>query len=1034
MHSAGAVEGAAGEHGAEAGRTDIGHLVEHAAHLLPSQGPITVFVHHNTLHAFEDLPFDRAVLEGGNTYQSQPFLSEDAYRDEVARRRIRAEDLAAVLMDDLGEGAYDFLGFMGTRFHLRLAMLEHPLRAGPEAELRWLIAETDALREFREEASPECRREIVGRTRRWIEREFGGDQAGKGGHRELVETLLKEFGGPGFARWDDRNWQSFALHLLWRVCHAGVHGVRRFGESSPPPVRHRDLLLQSTGRDTDLLVHEAMIRLSAAFLDQGFATWALPSRDLGFFRAALGLYRDAGSVEPWQRGLPAESRRLLRESISPADSIAESLRLLGVPESEWSEFVTQSLLALRGWAGMFWQMETNAEWAPRPSPRGSLEEFLAIRLLLDRLALDHVAREELPAPTSLKGLRSRLRHSIQHPQRVSVDQRAYQIFQLAQFRGWSPVELQRMSKTEWSRLVEEIEAFGGVDRRRIFHLAFERRYRVWTLDALIAHDRRPVVEAPVRPPRPAFQALCCLDEREESFRRHLEELAPNCRTFGVAGFFGAAMYYRGATEARFRPLCPVNVKPRHYVVEEPILTFDGAGRIQAEARRRLGRISHDFHVGTRGFLGGLITGMVGTVASVPLVMRVLAPRLAARIRGLFGQIVTPPLTQLRLERWEAEPGSGEAHLGFSVEEQAAIIGNVLRAIGLTENFAKVVVVLGHGSASLNNPQRAAYDCGACGGASGGPNARAFAAMANDARVRALLAEQGISIPFDTHFVGGLHHTCKDRVYYFDLDRLPAPLRPDLIVARDALARACALNAQERCRRFQSAPLSITPEEALRHVEGRSEDLSQTRPELGHATNAVCVVGRRERTKGLFLDRRAFLVSYDPTTDDDQGSILAGLIRAALPVGAGINLEYYFSRVDPIGYGCGTKLPHNISALLGVMDGACSDLRPGLPWQMVEIHEAMRMLVILETTPRLISDILGREPALERLVSREWVQVAVLDPNSAEVQVYRKGEFVRYVPESTEIPVVRSSREWYGGKRDHLRPATIDPGRAGGTQP
>src|SRR5207248_10823313 len=108
-------------------------------------------------------------------------------------------------------------------------------------------------------------------------------------------------------------------------------------------------------------------------------------------------------------------------------------------------------------------------------------------------------------------------------------------------------------------------------------------------------------------------------------------------------------------------------------------------------------------------------------------------------------------------------------------------------------------------------------------------------------------------------------------------------------------------------------------------------------------------------------------SYDPTQDDAAGSILAGLLRAVIPVCAGISLEYYFSRVDPTGYGCGTKLPHNITSLLGVMDGAASDLRPGLPWQMVEIHEPTRILFIVETTPQAMLSILDRNPALNRLV-------------------------------------------------------------------
>jgi uncharacterized protein YbcC (UPF0753/DUF2309 family) len=298
-------------------------------------------------------------------------------------------------------------------------------------------------------------------------------------------------------------------------------------------------------------------------------------------------------------------------------------------------------------------------------------------------------------------------------------------------------------------------------------------------------------------------------------------------------------------------------------------------------------------------------------------------------------------------------------------------------------------------------------------------------MANHSQVREILYRRGLEIPPTTVFVGGFHNTCDDDITFFDLDRIPSTHRGEFESARDAIDEARARNAHERCRRFESADVTLSPAQALEHVQTRAEDLSQVRPEYNHASNAMCVVGRRERTRGLYLDRRAFLNDYDPFQDDEEFTILGRILAAAVPVCAGISLEYYFSRVDTAGYGCGSKLPHNIVSLLGVMEGAASDLRPGLSQQMVEIHEPLRILFVIETTPEAMWKIMQRDQVIGRLVSNQWVQLALLDPASPQIQLYCNGEFVPYQPQSNWLASVRTSQDWYRGQRDDLGFAEIN---------
>ncbi len=677
--------------------------------------------------------------------------------------------------------------------------------------------------------------------------------------------------------------------------------------------------------DLDSMVHPLLFRILCSYLDQGIAIWNFPVCHKGFLAALRSMERS--SYVSFFRGKRARNL-LLHGNLT----IKGLLKIVLGDETLFRQYLFDQQFAHQGWSGMVKTIEDQPHTL-LDHRKITLHDLIVFELLLEIDALDQHFRS-----------------------------------------AWSPLTNKLKQKpVDLFQPVDNTELFEVL---RLWQLAFE-----WTYYDEVLAGLRTVHGNSAEPAAKTFQALFCIDDRECSFRRHLERENRACETFGTPGFFGAEFYFQPDHGKFYTKLCPAPVEPGFLIKEVGV-------------RRKNEKDAH-FTKHTHGlFRGWLISQTLGFWSAFKLFVNIFRPSMGPATATSLKHMEKE--AHLTIENRNPKRRESNLQIGFNIEEMAVRVEHLLKSIGLIKDFAPLVYIIGHGSSSVNNPHYAAYDCGACSGRAGSVNARVICHMANHAQVRELLVQKGITIPHETQFVSGLHDTTRDEVIFFDEAELTAANRERHLRHKAVFATALDHNAKERSRRFMSVDTHLPPEEVHELVKLRSVSLFEPRPELNHATNALCVVGRRNLTRHLFLDRRAFLNSYNYELDLD-GTRLFDVMKPLGPVCGGINLEYYFSRVDNQKLGAGTKLPHNVMGLIGVANGIDGDLRPGLPSQMIEVHDPVRLLMIVEHFPAVVLHTIQRTPEVYEWYHNEWIHLVAIHPVTGDFFVFREGALHPYQP-------------------------------------
>ncbi len=455
------------------------------------------------------------------------------------------------------------------------------------------------------------------------------------------------------------------------------------------------------------------------------------------------------------------------------------------------------------------------------------------------------------------------------------------------------------------------------------------------------------------PKNPDVQFLFCIDPRSEIIRRAIETMG-NYETFGIAGFFGLPVFIANTATNKTTSSCPVIVDP----LEQVMLDTNAQGMknktLVKNIKRSFNSVKYNY---TTPFA---LAEAAGLVSAALLIARTFFPQTAARLANLL------------IKKTNKNHKTNFSLNSIDLADRVTYVKNALCSIGLTKNFAPFVIICGHGAKVTNNPYKSSLQCGACGGNSGYDNARIFVELANDPAVRDGLQKNGIIIPKNTLFIAGAHDTVTDGITLSN--KVPQTIIENLKAAQKT-------SCKERMKL-----LGDTTNNPVESAQERSTNWAQVQPEWGLANNASFIIGPRSITKGVNLEGRTFLHSYEWETDTD-GAILASILNGPVTVAQWINHQYLFSRLSLTHYGSGDKVTHNVTSKIGVMQGNASDLLTGLPLQSiykkwnVPFHEPIRLIVVIYAPQNKVDQALATTPHIKKLIDNNWLTLHIPEPKN-----------------------------------------------------